>query len=261
MSNQKTVKSKLVVAEKQQEQAKKADLETSSVVKKVNENSSSDGRNEQVIVPSVQKSDVHIYDTIVVGAGISGIAAAYKMNQAGYHDYVVLEKADRVGGTWRDNNYPGCGCDVPSALYSFSFSPSHKWSHLFAKQPEILSYLEDVAAKFDLNKKIEFNNELVSAKWDQAQGIWNLETSKGLYKAKTVMFTTGPITEPSMPKVKGIETFKGEMFHSARWNHDYDLKGKRVAVIGTGASAIQFIPQVQPLASELFVFQLCTRQK
>ena len=255
MSNQKTVKSKLVVAEKQQEQAKKADLETSSVVKKVNENSSSDGRNEQVIVPSVQKSDVHIYDTIVVGAGISGIAAAYKMNQAGYHDYVVLEKADRVGGTWRDNNYPGCGCDVPSALYSFSFSPSHKWSHLFAKQPEILSYLEDVAAKFDLNKKIEFNNELVSAKWDQAQGIWNLETSKGLYKAKTVMFTTGPITEPSLPKIKGIESFKGEMFHSARWNHDYDLKGKRVAVIGTGASAIQFIPQVQPLASELFVFQ------
>ena len=255
MSNQKTVKSKLVVAEKQQEQAKKADLETSSVVKKVNENSSSDSQNEQVIVPSVQKSDVHIYDTIVVGAGISGIAAAYKMNQAGYHDYVVLEKADRVGGTWRDNNYPGCGCDVPSALYSFSFSPSHKWSHLFAKQPEILSYLEDVAAKFDLNKKIEFNNELVSAKWDQAQGIWNLETSKGLYKAKTVMFTTGPITEPSMPKVKGIETFKGEMFHSARWNHDYDLKGKRIAVIGTGASAIQFIPQVQPLASELFVFQ------
>ena len=255
MSNQKTVKSKLVVAEKQREQAKKADLETSSVVKKVNENASSNSRNEQMIVPSVQNSDVHIYDTIVVGAGISGIAAAYKMNQAGYHDYVVLEKADRVGGTWRDNNYPGCGCDVPSALYSFSFSPSHKWSHLFAKQPEILSYLEDVAAKFDLNKKIEFNNELVSAKWDQSQGIWNLETSKGLYKAKTVMFTTGPITEPSMPKVKGIETFKGEMFHSARWNHDYDLKGKRVAVIGTGASAIQFIPQVQPLASELFVFQ------
>ena len=255
MSNQKTVKSKLVVAEKQQEQAKKADLETSSVVKKVNENASSNSRNEQMIVPSVQNSDVHIYDTIVVGAGISGIAAAYKMNQAGYHDYVVFEKADRVGGTWRDNNYPGCGCDVPSALYSFSFSPSHKWSHLFAKQPEILSYLEDVAAKFDLNKKIEFNNELVSAKWDQSQGIWNLETSKGLYKAKTVMFTTGPITEPSMPKVKGIETFKGEMFHSARWNHDYDLKGKRVAVIGTGASAIQFIPQVQPLASELFVFQ------
>lgn len=200
-------------------------------------------------------ANTHIYDTIVVGAGISGIAAAYKMNQAGYHDYLVIEKADRVGGTWRDNDYPGCGCDVPSALYSFSFAPSHKWSHLFAKQPEILSYLEDVATQFDLYKNIEFNHELISAKWDQAQGIWNLETSKGVYQAKTVIFTTGPITEPSMPKLKGIESFKGEMFHSARWNHDYDLTGKRVAVIGTGASAIQFIPQVQPLAKELFVFQ------
>ena len=188
------------------------------------------------------KEAVHIYDTIVVGAGISGIAAAYKMNQAGYNDYVVLEKASRVGGTWRDNNYPGCGCDVPSALYSFSFSPSHKWSHLFAKQPEILSYLEEVVEKYDLGEKIEFNNELISAKWDEAQHIWHLETSKGQYQAKTVIFTTGPITEPALPKLKGIESFKGEMFHSARWNHDYDLTGKRVAVIGTGASAIQFIP-------------------
>ncbi len=198
---------------------------------------------------------VHVYDTIVVGAGISGIAAAYKMNQAGYHNYIVLEKAERVGGTWRDNNYPGCGCDVPSALYSFSFSPSHKWSHLFAKQPEILSYLEEVVEKHDLGGKIEFGNELLSAKWDEAQQVWHLETSKGSYQAKTTIFTTGPITEPSMPKVKGIEGFKGKMFHSARWDHDYDLKGKRVAVIGTGASAIQFIPQVQPLAKELFVFQ------
>lgn len=198
---------------------------------------------------------VHTYDSIVIGAGISGIAAAYKMKQAGYHDYIVLEKASRVGGTWRDNNYPGCGCDVPSALYSFSFSPSHKWSHLFAKQPEILSYLEEVVEKYELGEKIEFNNELISAKWDEVKHIWNLETSKGQYQAKTVLFTTGPITEPSMPKLKGIESFKGEMFHSARWNHDYDLTGKRVAVIGTGASAIQFIPQVQPKVKQLFVFQ------
>lgn len=198
---------------------------------------------------------VHTYDSIVIGAGISGIAAAYKMKQAGYHDYIVLEKASRVGGTWRDNNYPGCGCDVPSALYSFSFSPSHKWSHLFAKQPEILSYLEEVVEKYDLGEKIEFNNELISAKWDEVKHIWNLETSKGQYQAKTVLFTTGPITEPSMPKLKGIESFKGEMFHSARWNHDYDLTGKRVAVIGTGASAIQFIPQVQPNVKQLLVFQ------
>ena len=207
-------------------------------------------------VSSTKKPEsVHVYDTIVIGAGISGIAAAYKMNQAGYHDYIVLEKASRVGGTWRDNNYPGCGCDVPSALYSFSFSPSHKWSHLFAKQPEILTYLEEVVEKYNLGGKIDFNNELTSAKWDESQHIWNLETSKGKYQAKTVVFTTGPITEPSMPKLKGIESFKGEMFHSARWNHDYDLTGKRVAVIGTGASAIQFIPQVQPLAKSVVVFQ------
>ena len=202
-----------------------------------------------------QPVPVHVYDTIVVGAGVSGIAAAHKMNQVGYDNYIVLEKASRVGGTWRDNNYPGCGCDVPSALYSFSFSPSHKWSHLFAKQPEILTYLEEVVEKYNLGGKIEFNNELISAKWDETKGIWNLETSKGPYQAKTVIFTTGPITEPSLPKLKGLETFKGEMFHSARWNHDYDLTGKRVAVIGTGASAIQFVPQVQPLVKELFVFQ------
>ncbi|MFW1801753.1 NAD(P)-binding domain-containing protein [Acinetobacter nematophilus] len=210
---------------------------------------------EKKVTGAQKKQPVHIYDTIVVGAGISGIAAAYQMNQVGYHDYIVLEKASRVGGTWRDNNYPGCGCDVPSALYSFSFSPSHKWSHLFAKQPEILSYLEEVVEKYDLGEKIEFNNELISAKWDEVQHIWHLETSKAQYQAKTVIFTTGPITEPSMPKLKGIETFKGEMFHSARWNHECDLTGKRVAVIGTGASAIQFIPQVQPLAKQLIVFQ------
>jgi len=210
---------------------------------------------EKLLSVEQKQAPLHLYDTIVVGAGISGIAAAHKMEQEGYINYIVLEKASRVGGTWRDNNYPGCGCDVPSALYSFSFSPSHKWSHLFAKQPEILSYLEEIVVKYNLSVKIEFNNELITAKWDEAKSIWNLETSKGLYQSKTVIFTTGPITEPSMPKLKGIETFKGEMFHSARWNHDYDLTGKRVAVIGTGASAIQFIPQIQPLVKELHIFQ------
>ncbi|MDN5443684.1 MAG: NAD(P)/FAD-dependent oxidoreductase, partial [Acinetobacter sp.] len=198
---------------------------------------------------------VQTYDTIVVGAGISGIAAAYKMKQVGYQDYLVLEKAERVGGTWRDNNYPGCGCDVPSALYSFSFAPSHQWSHLFAKQPEILSYLERVVEQFELQDKICFQHELLSAKLNEEANIWQLETSQGAYQARTVIFSTGPITEPSLPNIKGIEGFKGEMFHSARWKHDYDLTGKRVAVIGTGASAIQFIPQIQPLAKELIVFQ------
>lgn len=206
-------------------------------------------RSRSTAVPS------RVYDTIIIGAGISGLAAAYKLNQAGYQDYLVLEKAGRVGGTWRDNTYPGCGCDVPSALYSFSFAPSHGWSHLFAKQPEILNYLEDVATRFQLYAKIEFHNELQDARWNETEQMWELSTSKGPYQARTVIFSTGPLTEPQLPNIKGIDSFKGEMFHSARWNHAYDLRGKRIAVIGTGASAIQFIPQIQPLAKELYIFQ------
>ncbi len=197
----------------------------------------------------------HIYDTIIVGAAISGLAAAHKLAEAGIDNYKVIERAARVGGTWRDNNYPGCGCDVPSALYSFSFAPSAKWSHLFARQPEILSYLEEVSEKFNLKQKIEFNCELINAQWNDEQHYWMLETSSGTYYAKTTIFATGPITEPQIPNIKGLDSFKGEMFHSARWNHDYDLTGKRIAVIGTGASAIQFIPQIQPQAKELIVFQ------
>ncbi len=204
--------------------------------------------------PSVE-NQVRVYDTIVIGAGISGLAAAHQMNERGYTDYVVLEKANRVGGTWRDNTYPGCGCDVPSALYSFSFAPSHKWSHLFAKQPEILNYLEDVAEQHALYRNIQFNCELIAAEWNEQLKQWQLETSKGKYAARTVIFSTGPITEPQIPKIKGIESFEGEMFHSARWNHAYDLKDKRIAVIGTGASAIQFIPQIQPIAKNVVVFQ------
>ena len=200
-------------------------------------------------------SDVFVYDTIVVGAGISGIATAHKLMQVGYDNFIVLEKASRVGGTWRENTYPGCGCDVPSALYSFSFAPSHEWSNLFAKQPEILNYLENVVEQFNLQDKILLNNELLDAVWLEDQKRWKLQTSQGEFSAKTVIFGTGPITEPSMPKLKGIESFKGEMFHSARWNHAYDLSGKRVAVVGTGASAIQFVPQIQPLAKQLHVFQ------
>lgn len=198
---------------------------------------------------------IRVYDTIVVGAGISGIAAAIKLKKANYDNYLVIEKADKVGGTWRDNTYLGCGCDVPSALYSFSFAPSSKWSHLFAKQPEILNYLEDVATEFDIRDKIEFNLELLNAKWNEQQAYWQLQTSNGEYLAKTVVFSTGPITEATIQKIKGLDSFTGEMFHSARWKHDVDLTDKRIAVIGTGASAIQFVPQIQPLAKQLLVFQ------
>ena len=200
-------------------------------------------------------SPSHIYDTFIVGAGISGIAAAIRLDQVGYINYKIIEKAGRVGGTWRENTYPGCGCDVPSALYSYSFAPSAKWSHLFARQPEILSYLEDVSNEFNITSKIEFNNELLNAAWDESRHLWVLDTTTGQYLSRTVIFATGPITEAQIPRLEGLDTFTGEMFHSAKWNHDYDLTGKRIAVIGTGASAIQFVPQIQPKAKELFVFQ------
>lgn len=199
--------------------------------------------------------DNHIYDSFIVGAGISGIAAAIRLSKAGYTNYKIIEKASRVGGTWRENTYPGCGCDVPSALYSYSFAPSAKWSHLFAKQPEILNYLEEVSEQFVVKPAIEFNTELLDASWDEQRHLWVLQTSTGTYLSKTVIFATGPITEPQTPRLDGLDSFTGETFHSARWNHSYDLTGKRIAVIGTGASAIQFVPQIQPLAKQLYVFQ------
>lgn len=200
-------------------------------------------------------SAANIHDTFIVGAGISGLAAAIKLKKEGYHNFKIIEKAERVGGTWRENTYPGCGCDVPSSLYSFSFALSSKWSHLFARQPEILSYLEEVSEEFGIKPLIDFGTSLENARWDEGRHLWVLDTNKGQHLAKTVIFATGPITESVIPSLPGLESFTGEMFHSAKWNHDYDLTGKRVAVIGTGASAIQFVPQIQPKVKQLHVFQ------
>ena len=196
-----------------------------------------------------------IYDTYVVGAGISGLAAAIKLRREGVHNFKIIEQADRVGGTWRENTYPGCGCDVPSALYSYSFAPSSRWSHLFARQPEILDYLEQVSKDYDIAPLIRFNTALDTARWDESRHLWVLETSQGQDLARSVIFATGPITQPQTPEIPGLDGFRGEMFHSAQWKHELDLRGKRVAVIGTGASAIQFVPQIQPLVKELTVFQ------
>lgn len=205
--------------------------------------------------PKKTTTTATVLDTVIVGAGISGIAAAITLQKAGYTHFKVIEKADRVGGTWRDNTYPGCGCDVPSSLYSYSFAPSSRWSHLFARQPEILRYLEEVSETFKVGPLIEFGNALEEARWDEARHLWVLTTQRGEVLAKTVIFATGPITEPQIPDLPGLAGFTGEMFHSARWNHAYDLTGKRVAVIGTGASAIQFVPQIQPRVKSLYVFQ------
>lgn len=196
-----------------------------------------------------------ISDVLIVGAGISGIAAAIRLQKAGHNDMVIIERANEVGGTWRENTYPGCGCDVPSSLYSFSFFLSSRWSRLFAKQPEILSYLKEVADHFGVTPRIRFNTALDEARWNARRSLWEVDTNQGQLLARTVIFATGPITEAQTPNIPGLNSFTGKTFHSAHWDHNYDLSGKRVAVIGTGASAIQFIPEIQPKVKSLIVLQ------
>lgn len=195
------------------------------------------------------------HEVIVVGAGISGIGALIRLQRIGIDDVVVLEKADSLGGTWRDNTYPGCACDVPSALYSYSFAPNPGWSRLFAGQREIREYIERTAAEHDVHDRVEFGTELLRAEWDEKALRWVLETSAGTFTANALIAAAGPWNQPLIPDIPGLDGFTGEVFHSSRWNHDYDLSGKRVAVVGTGASAVQFVPEIAPTVGELYLYQ------
>ncbi|OZE99865.1 flavin-containing monooxygenase [Rhodococcoides fascians] len=195
-------------------------------------------------------------DVLVVGAGFAGIAAATKVLDADPSaDVLVIERAADVGGTWRDNTYPGCACDVPTSLYSFSFAQSPEWTHTFARQPEIYAYLRGVVDRTGLRERIVTECELLGATWDSASSRWNVQTSSGPVSTRVLVAATGALSTPKLPEVPGIETFTGEMFHSATWNHDHDLTGKRVAVIGTGASAVQFVPEIADRTERLTVFQ------
>ena len=191
----------------------------------------------------------------VIGAGFGGLGAAIRLRENGITDFVILERASSVGGTWRDNTYPGCACDVPSHLYSFSFAPNPLWSRSFSQQPEIRAYLEDIADRYALRRHLRFDTELLEARWDSARALWRLTTSRGTFTADILISATGPLADPALPDIPGLADFPGEVFHSARWNHDFDLTGKRVAVVGTGASAIQIIPEIQPLVGQLTLFQ------
>src|SRR5579884_4078622 len=195
---------------------------------------------------------VHI---IIVGSGFSGLGMAIQLKQHGYQDFLVLERAADVGGTWRENTYPGCACDIPSHLYSFSFVPNPDWSHLYSPQPEILAYLRRCAERFGILEHIRFNCEMHQAMWQQNERHWHLMTTQGPLTADILIVGQGPLTEPAFPHLPGLEGFEGMLFHSARWNHNYDLTGKRVAVIGTGASALQFLPIFQPQVEQLMLFQ------
>jgi len=191
----------------------------------------------------------------VAGTGFSGLGMAIKLQQEGIQDFVVLERASGVGGTWRDNTYPGCACDVPSHLYSFSFAPNTEWSHVFSRQPEIRSYLERVTDEYGLRPRLHLGTDLESGVWDDEAMLWRLHTNRGELTADILVSGCGGLVEPALPQVPGTETFSGPAFHSARWDHSVDLSGKRVAVVGTGASAIQFVPAIQPEVAHLTVFQ------
>jgi cation diffusion facilitator CzcD-associated flavoprotein CzcO len=191
----------------------------------------------------------------IVGAGFSGIAMGAKLRRSGRNDFVVLERGEDVGGTWRDNDYPGCACDVPSHVYSFSFAPNPEWSSTFSPQSEIHAYLRDVAGREGVLSRTHFGCELTGARWDEASQRWILSTSDGELRARALIAAAGPFSEPILPDVPGLDRFRGKVFHSAAWNHDHDLTGERVAVVGTGASSIQFVPQIQPRVAKLHLFQ------
>jgi cation diffusion facilitator CzcD-associated flavoprotein CzcO len=191
----------------------------------------------------------------VIGGGMSGIGAAVAMRRAGYEDFVVLERATEPGGVWRDNTYPGCACDVPSALYSFSFAPEPDWSRAFAPQAEIRRYLLDVAAEHGVADRIRCDADVLAAEWDAGRQRWLIRTSAGEYAARVLVSATGPWSEPIIPELPGLESFKGKVFHSSRWDHEHPFEGARVAAIGSGASAVQFVPAIQPRVERLTVFQ------
>lgn len=197
----------------------------------------------------------HVHEVAIVGSGFSGLAMAKQLKDAGIEDFVILERARDVGGTWRDNSYPGCACDVPSHLYSFSFELNPDWSSTFSPQEEIQAYIRRTAEKHGLTPHVRYGHELEEARWDDEAQCWRLRTGGGDMSARSLVGAQGALSEPKIPQLPGLDRFQGRSFHSATWDHDHDLSGERVAVIGTGASAIQFVPQIQPDVDKLHLFQ------
>ncbi|KAA0085250.1 NAD(P)/FAD-dependent oxidoreductase [Mycolicibacterium sp. P9-64] len=191
----------------------------------------------------------------IIGAGFGGLAAAIRLQRAGFDDFVLMDRAADIGGVWRDNTYPGAAVDVQCQLYSFSSALNPQWHNLFAKQPEIWDYLHDVVRRFGLLPRLLLNCGVEQLDWNPAERVWRMQTTLGQRTATHVVVATGPLAEPNIPKIPGMDGFAGAVFHSARWDHTIDLSTKRIAVIGTGASAAQFIPALQPIVPHLTVFQ------
>jgi cation diffusion facilitator CzcD-associated flavoprotein CzcO len=191
----------------------------------------------------------------ILGAGFGGIGMAIRLKQAGIEDFVIWERDADVGGTWWANTYPGCQCDIPSHLYSFSFAPNPEWTRTYPLQPELKRYLREVTDRYGIGEHAHFGCEVTKAEWDEGEGVWRVETAEGLFTVDLLIAAPGFLSEPATPALPGLDEFEGTTFHTARWNHAHDLTGRRVAVIGTGASAIQTVPQIQPIVEQLDVFQ------
>ncbi|HQU26614.1 MAG TPA: NAD(P)/FAD-dependent oxidoreductase [Acidimicrobiales bacterium] len=195
------------------------------------------------------------HDVVVIGAGFGGLAAAVALRRAGVSDLVVLERADEIGGTWRDNTYPGCRCDVGSNLYSLSFAPNPDWTNTYSYQPEIQRYLLEVTERWRLRPLLRLDHEVTRVAFERTSGLWHVEGPWGERRARCVVLATGSLAEARLPAIPGIETFTGPSMHTARWDDAVELAGKRVAIVGTGASAVQVVPEVADVAAELTVFQ------
>ncbi len=195
-------------------------------------------------------------DIVIIGTGFAGMGAAMKLRASGREDFVILEKADDVGGTWRDNTYPGCECDIPSHMYSFSYELNSDWSKSFSSQPEIWAYMRRVADEQGIRSYIDFGVEVTGASWDEGRKVWTIHTTTGEgYEARFIIAGIGGLHIPNIPEIQGADSFGGAQFHSAQWDHSVDLTGKKVVVIGTGASAIQFLPIIAEQVDHLTLFQ------
>jgi cation diffusion facilitator CzcD-associated flavoprotein CzcO len=207
-------------------------------------------------VPSSNGSQPATPTVAIVGAGFGGVGLGIALRQAGIDTFTILDKADGIGGVWRHNSYPGLTCDIPSHLYSFSFEPKHDWSRRYPRRDEILEYLEQCADKYGLRDHLRLSTEVASCEFDEVTGRWRIRLADGdQLEADFLVTATGQLSLPAYPDIAGLDHFKGAVFHSARWNHDYDLTGKRVASLGTGASAIQYVPEIAKVVQRLYVFQ------
>ncbi|MGB7283755.1 MAG: NAD(P)/FAD-dependent oxidoreductase [Candidatus Acidiferrum sp.] len=195
-------------------------------------------------------------DVLIVGSGFSGLCMSIKLREAGMNSFLLIEKSDNIGGTWYDNRYPGCACDIPSHLYSFSFDPWPDWSRMYPGQQEIHDYLKRCVEKYELGPHIQLNTRFHEAAWNEAEGAWHATAGDGMrVKARVLVSGIGGLHVPQYPKLKGVERFVGPKFHSSTWDQSVNLDGKNIAVVGTGASSIQFVPQIAPRAGKLYLFQ------